>query len=179
MSVVRHARLALRAAAATPGAGAGRGIATMMSAPLCVRGGAFAFVAHHSALVAGSLLPRTAAAAAAGGSHGVASSGVGGVGGARGFMSSSSSSSEAAALSPDEVKKRQDEINDNFSIAREEIESAMEAAGTTYFDEEAEFARELTEKTLGEEAAPLPFLVTTPPQPHSPRGQLWRMQIPS
>jgi hypothetical protein len=55
----------------------------------------------------------------------------------------------AATLSPKDVKKRMDEINDNFTEAREEIEAAMEAVGTTYFNEEAEYAKEVTEKTLG------------------------------
>jgi thermostable 8-oxoguanine DNA glycosylase len=55
----------------------------------------------------------------------------------------------AATLSPKDVKKRMEEINDNFTEAREEIEAAMEAVGTTYFNEEAEYAKEVTEKTLG------------------------------
>jgi hypothetical protein len=55
----------------------------------------------------------------------------------------------ATTLSPKDVKKRMDEINDNFTEAREEIEAAMEAVGTTYFNEEAEYAKEVTEKTLG------------------------------
>ena len=41
-----------------------------------------------------------------------------------------------------------DEINDNWRRPRE-IEAAMEAVGTTYFNEEAEYAKEVTEKTLG------------------------------
>ena len=64
----------------------------------------------------------------------------------RGFASSAAA---RAGLSPAETKKRMDEINDNFAEAREEIEAAMEAVGTTYFNEEAEYAKEVTEKTLG------------------------------
>ena len=67
---------------------------------------------------------------------------------ARGFASSYAARM-AATLSPKDVKKRMDEINDNFTEAREEIEAAMEAVGTTYFNEEAEYAKEVTEKTLG------------------------------
>ena len=66
----------------------------------------------------------------------------------RGYASSIASRM-AATLSPKDVKKRMDEINDNFTEAREEIEAAMEAVGTTYFNEEAEYAKEVTEKTLG------------------------------
>jgi len=54
-------------------------------------------------------------------------------------------------LSPDEVRKRMDAINDSFAEAREEIECAMEAVGTTFFNEEAEYAQEVTGKVLGEE----------------------------
>ena len=41
-----------------------------------------------------------------------------------------------------------DEINDAFTEARDEIESAMEAVGTTYFNEDAEIAKECVEQTL-------------------------------
>mmetsp|Transcript_24490 Transcript_24490/g.39396 ORF Transcript_24490/g.39396 Transcript_24490/m.39396 type:complete len:195 (+) Transcript_24490:249-833(+) len=51
-------------------------------------------------------------------------------------------------LSPDEVRKRMDAINDSFAEAREEIECAMEAVGTTFFNEEAEYAQEVTGKVL-------------------------------
>ena len=46
------------------------------------------------------------------------------------------------------MKRRVDDINDSFTEAREEIEAAMEAVGTTYFNEEAEYAQEVTERTL-------------------------------
>ena len=57
-----------------------------------------------------------------------------------------------------------DEINDNFAEAREEIEAAMEAVGTTYFNEEAEYAKEVTEKTLGTFEASSP---SHPMRPHA------------
>ena len=62
----------------------------------------------------------------------------------RGFAAASAGS----PLTPEEVERRMDEINDSFAEAREEIEAAMEAVGTTYFNEEAEYAREVTERTL-------------------------------
>lgn len=66
-------------------------------------------------------------------------------------------------LSPEEVKKRMDQINDSFAEAREEIECAMEAVGTTYFNEEAEYAQEVTGKVLGEEGAEALIARRTPP----------------
>ncbi|MDB9925027.1 hypothetical protein OAD67_02070 [bacterium] len=54
----------------------------------------------------------------------------------------------AAGLDPDTLKKRMDEINDAFTEARDEIESAMEAVGTTYFNEDAEIAKECVDGTL-------------------------------
>ena len=51
-------------------------------------------------------------------------------------------------LTEDALKKRMDEINDAFTEARDEIESAMEAVGTTYFNEDAEIAKECVEQTL-------------------------------
>ena len=65
----------------------------------------------------------------------------------RGFTASSLSAS-GAPLSPEDMKRRVDDINDSFTEAREEIEAAMEAVGTTYFNEEAEYAQEVTERTL-------------------------------
>ena len=63
----------------------------------------------------------------------------------RGFAAASA---PGPGLDPDTLKKRMDEINDAFTEARDEIESAMEAVGTTYFDEDAEIAREAVESTL-------------------------------
>ena len=51
----------------------------------------------------------------------------------------------APTLSPEDMKRRVDDINDSFTEAREEIEAAMEAVGTTYFNEEAEYAQEVTD----------------------------------
>jgi hypothetical protein len=61
----------------------------------------------------------------------------------RGFAASGSE-----PLTEDALKKRMDEINDAFTEARDEIESAMEAVGTTYFNEDAEIAKECVEQTL-------------------------------
>ena len=58
--------------------------------------------------------------------------------------------SRCAPLTPEEIKTKSDDIQDAFAEAREEIEAAMEATGTTYFNEEAEYARECVEKVLGE-----------------------------
>ena len=65
---------------------------------------------------------------------------------ARGFAAAA-----GGGLSPEETKRRLDAINDAFAEAREEIECAMEAVGTTYFNEEAEYAQEVTGKVLGED----------------------------
>jgi len=61
----------------------------------------------------------------------------------RGFAAAGS-----VPLSEDALKKRMDEINDAFTEARDEIESAMEAVGTTYFNEDAQIAKECVEQTL-------------------------------
>lgn len=63
-------------------------------------------------------------------------------------FTASSLSASGATLSPEDMKRRVDDINDSFTEAREEIEAAMEAVGTTYFNEEAEYAQEVTERTL-------------------------------
>ena len=68
----------------------------------------------------------------------------------RGFASAAAARLPAAPLTPEEIKTKSDDIQDAFAEAREEIEAAMEATGTTYFNEEAEYARECVEKVLGE-----------------------------
>ena len=45
-------------------------------------------------------------------------------------------------------KALEDEVNDAFAEAREEIEAAMESVGSTYFNEDAEHARACVEKTM-------------------------------
>ena len=47
-------------------------------------------------------------------------------------------------LDPEEQMKLEQEINATFAEAREEIEAAMESVGTTYFNDDAEIAKELT-----------------------------------
>ena len=61
----------------------------------------------------------------------------------RGFAST------IATLSEEEKRKLLDTINDAFAEARDEMESAMESVGTTYFNDEANFAKTCVEKTLG------------------------------
>jgi hypothetical protein len=41
-----------------------------------------------------------------------------------------------------------DDVNDKFTEAREEIDCAMESAGSTYFNDDAEYARECVKSTL-------------------------------
>ena len=48
------------------------------------------------------------------------------------------------SISSDEQMKLEQEINATFAEAREEIEAAMESVGTTYFNDDAEIAKELT-----------------------------------
>jgi hypothetical protein len=48
----------------------------------------------------------------------------------------------------DATRKKIDSINDKFAEAREEIGMAMEVAGTTYFNEEAEEARKVAQDVL-------------------------------
>jgi len=47
-------------------------------------------------------------------------------------------------ISTEEQMKLEQEINATFAEAREEIEAAMESVGTTYFNDDAEIAKELT-----------------------------------
>jgi len=47
-------------------------------------------------------------------------------------------------ISTEEQMKLEQEINSTFAEAREEIEAAMESVGTTYFNDDAEIAKELT-----------------------------------
>ena len=44
--------------------------------------------------------------------------------------------------------KLEQEINATFAEAREEIEAAMESVGTTYFNDDAEIAKELTRECV-------------------------------
>jgi len=48
----------------------------------------------------------------------------------------------------DATRKQVDSINDKFAEARDEIGMAMEVAGTTYFNEEAEEARKVAQDVL-------------------------------
>ena len=48
------------------------------------------------------------------------------------------------SISSDEQMKLEQEINATFAEAREEIEAAMESVGTTYFNDDAEIAKELS-----------------------------------
>jgi hypothetical protein len=62
--------------------------------------------------------------------------------------SASVSRTTAASATPfarrafSDARKREDALNDLFVEAREEIENAMESVGSTYFNEDAEHARD-------------------------------------
>ncbi|CAM9290376.1 unnamed protein product [Discosporangium mesarthrocarpum] len=53
-----------------------------------------------------------------------------------------------ATLSDDEIRRKMDDFNDLFITAREEIEFAGESRETTYFNEEAEAAKEAVEEAV-------------------------------
>jgi len=51
-------------------------------------------------------------------------------------------------ISTEEQMKLEQEINSIFAEAREEIEAAMESVGTTYFNDDAQIAKDLTKECI-------------------------------
>jgi hypothetical protein len=51
-------------------------------------------------------------------------------------------------ISTEEQMKLEQEINSAFAEAREEIEAAMESVGTTYFNDDAQIAKDLTKECI-------------------------------
>jgi 16S rRNA C1402 (ribose-2'-O) methylase RsmI len=51
-------------------------------------------------------------------------------------------------ISTEEQMKLEQEINSIFAEAREEIEAAMESIGTTYFNDDAQIAKDLTKECI-------------------------------
>lgn len=51
-------------------------------------------------------------------------------------------------ISTEEQMKLEQEINATFAEAREEIEAAMESVGTTYFNDDAQIAKDLTKECI-------------------------------
>ena len=60
------------------------------------------------------------------------------------MMNDASTPSFARRGVSSDARAREDALNDLFVEAREEIENAMESVGSTYFNEDAEHARDAT-----------------------------------